>query len=308
MKCWKPLKKGDIVDVIAPGYAVEPDRLQAGLKVLEGWGLIPRCPDDLIRAYYFHAQTDEKRLEYTLKAFAAKDSRAVWCVRGGYGSNRLVPALLKKKAPAQAKLFVGISDVTTLHLLLNQNWKWSSLHGPLLDRLGTATLPSEYSEEARAIAFGEEREVVFEGLEPMNAGAMKKKKIEGSIAGGNLTVLQSALGTKLSPKLNGKILFLEDIGERGYRVDRMLEQFRQAGLFEKCAGVVFGHFLGGDEPNKGGEPYSYIPFALERFAETVKIPVWKNLEAGHGERQRALPLGTPAVIQNGRLRVSSGVV
>jgi len=306
MKSWKPLKKGDVVDVIAPGYAVEPERLAAGLRVLESWGLQPRCPDDLVRAFYFHAQTDAKRLEYTLRAFAAKDSRAVWCVRGGYGSNRLVPALMKKKAPAQPKLFVGISDVTTLHLFVNQNWKWSSLHGPLLDRLGTATLPPEYSEEARAIAFGEEREVVFEGLEPMNAKAIKTKRVEGAVVGGNLTVLQSALGTKLSPKLAGRILFLEDIGERGYRVDRMLEQFRQAGLFEKCEAVVLGHFLGGDEPNKGGDPFSYIPFALERFAESIKIPVWKNLEAGHGERQRALPFGTDAVISKNSLRVSSG--
>lgn len=305
MKSWKPLKKGDVVDVIAPGYAVEPARLQAGLQALEKWGLRPRCPDDLIRAFYFHAQTDEKRLEFTLRAFAAKDSRAVWCVRGGYGSNRLVPALLKKQAPAAPKLFVGISDVTTLHLLLNQNWKWPSLHGPLLDRLGAATLPPEYAEEARAIAFGELRELVFEGLEPLNAPALKKKKIEGPIVGGNLTVLQSALGTRLSPKLGGKILFLEDIGERGYRVDRMLEQFKQAGLFEKCAAVVFGHFLGGDEPHLNGE--SYISFALERFAEGIKVPVWKNLEAGHGDRQRALPLGTAATLQKNSLRVSSGV-
>jgi muramoyltetrapeptide carboxypeptidase len=303
---WKPLQKGDLVDLIAPGYAVEPDKVQSGVRALEAWGLRVRSPEELIRPFYFHAQTDEKRLAFTQKAFFAKDSAAVWSVRGGYGSNRLIPGLLKKKAPARAKLFVGISDVTTLHLLLNQNWKWPSLHGPLLDRLGSGTLPPEFSEECRALVFGELREARFAGLEPMNAAAMKRKKIEGRVVGGNLTVLQSALSTRIQPKLKDRILFLEDIGERGYRIDRMLEQFKQAGLFEKCAAVVFGHFLGGQEPNLDGA--SYIPFALERFAEQIQVPVWQGLPVGHGEHQRALPLGTPAVLQKNTLTVASGAL
>ena len=117
--------------------------------------------------------------------------------------------------------------------------------------------------------------------------------------------MQSAIATKIEPKLEGKILFLEDTGERGYRVDRMLEQFKQAGLFKKCEAIVLGPFLGGYEPQK--DKFSYIPFALQSFADGINIPVWREIEVGHGEKQRCLPLGTKAILQNKTLRVQSGV-
>ena len=306
MRSWKPLQKGDLVDLLAPGYPVEKERIEAGVHILKTWGLRVRQAPDLIKPFHFHAQTDEKRLASLLKILAARDSQAAWCVRGGYGSNRLIPGLLKNRVIQVPKIFIGISDVTSLHLFLNQKWKWKTLHGPLLDRLGAGTLPPEYLEELRSLLFGESKEVLFEDLQPMNKSALKKQKITGIVTGGNLTVLQSALATKLQPRLDGKILFLEDTGERGYRVDRMLEQFKQAGLFHKCAAVVFGPFLGGSEPRKEG--FSFIPFALERFAEGISVPVWQGIEVGHGERQRCLPLGSPATLQNKILRVHSGVV
>lgn len=304
MRGWKALRPGDLVDLIAPGYPVEEPRIQAGIQVLEDWGLRVRRPRGMIKTFRFHAQTDEKRLEFAREALLSPDSRAVWCVRGGYGSNRLIPGLLKLKPPREPKLFIGISDVTSLHLFLNQKWKWSTVHGPLLDRLGSGTLPARVQDECRALCFGSKREILFRGLKPMNEAARKGRSVRGEVRGGNLTVLHSALATPLEPRLEGKILFLEDIGERGYRVDRMLEQLRQAGTFRGCRGIVLGHFLGGLEP--GSDEATYVPFALARFAGLIGIPVWKGLEAGHGDRQRVLPLGTTAVISDGTLLVKAG--
>lgn len=301
---WQPLEKGDLVDLVAPGYAAHEDHLRQGIQVLESWGLRVRLPEDLIQPFEFHAHTDDKRFAFLDRALRARDSKAVWCVRGGYGANRLMPALLKKKAPAQAKMFIGISDNTTLHFLLNQKWKWASLHGPIVERLGTGTLPADFVEELRALVFGEQPEVRFADLQPMNKAAQKKSKIQAMVVGGNLTTMQSLIGTAVHPRLKDRILFLEDIGERGYRLDRMLEHFAQAGVFAGCKAVVLGHFIGGNEPGKAD--VSYVDFALRRFAQGMKIPVYQGLEVGHGERQRTLPFGTNATLFKNELLVNAG--
>lgn len=305
MKCWEFLKPGDLIDLVAPGYPADRVAVQKGIRVLESWGLRVRQPHDLIRPFYFHAQTDEKRFQFIDQALRAKDSKAVWCVRGGYGAGRLWPSLLSKKAPAKAKLFIGISDNSILHTLLNEKWKWTSVHGPIVERLGSEDLPQEIIEETRRLVFGELDEIVFSNLKPLNLVAEKKKKINGPVLGGNLATLQSLIGTKLQPKFKNSILFLEDVGERGYRLDRMLEQFKQANLLKSVQAVTFGHFTGGLEPT-GSEVKSYVEFAIERFAESINIPVFSGVEAGHGPRQRPVPLASEATILKGQLRIQAG--
>ncbi|MFN7730021.1 MAG: LD-carboxypeptidase [Bdellovibrio sp.] len=303
---WRSLKKGDLVDLVAPGYSAHEENLGKGILLLESWGLRVRRPQDLIVPFEFHAHTDAKRFEFLDRALRAKDSSAVWCVRGGYGANRLLPLLLKKKAPPQPKMFIGISDNTTLHFLLNQKWKWSTLHGPILERLGSGTLPVEFVEELRQLVFGELSEIVFADLEPLNKSALKKSKIQGAVLGGNLTTMQSLIGTALPPNIKDRILFLEDLGERGYRLDRMFEHFKQAQVLKGCKAIVFGHFLGGAEP---GQPEkSFVDFALKRFAEDIKIPVFRGVDVGHGERQRTMPFLTKASIFKNQLQVDAGHV
>ncbi len=137
-------------------------------------------------------------------------------------------------------------------------------------------------------------QTIFANLTPLNAAARRTQRISGRLTGGNLTVLQSTLGTALQRRPAG-ILFLEDIGERGYRIDRILEQLRQVGVLRKLKAIVFGTFLGGAELDGS----NFGPAVLERFAQSLSIPVLRGIDAGHGSYQRPLFLHSPSELHCG---------
>lgn len=305
------LKQGDIVDVIAPGFPCTPDAVEKAKKFLESKGFIPRIPKGIIEDHPLFSSADDKRIKMLVAALKAKDSKAIWCLRGGYGSNHLLPALrkLKKQKP---KMIIGISDITSLHGYLIQNWKWTGLHGPLLDRFGKGQVPKDIEDEMIQVVKGELSEVKFTDLKPLNKAARKKKKITAPIIGGNLKVVEGHLGTPDEIKFRKKIVFFEEIGERGYRVDRMLFHLSESGAFKNCEAVVLGTFIGGEEPKADPDSpvVNKVDWVLENWAAAQKFPVLKGLPCGHDTIQRVLPLGTKAVLETGNkneLRVSTGV-
>lgn len=322
------LRRGDIVDIVAPGFATTDAEVDAGVRFLESWGLVPRLPHDLFATDTIASNSDEKRLRHVAHALSAKDSRAVWCLRGGYGAIRLVPGLLKLKKPAHRKMLLGLSDVTTLQLWLQQKWGWSSLQAPLLDRLGRLVdekLAAEkkivpiaaHVEELKRVVFGDTTSVLYEGLRPLGGRVLLSKQqvkkshhIRGAMGGGNLVTFASAIGTAIHPKTDGQIVFFEDIGERGYRLDRLLEQMVQAKvLTAKTKAVVFGEFIGGSEPDGSDRG----PAVFERFAATWakdnRVPVFSGVAMGHGQNQRVVPLGARATLDlvSGSLEVETGI-
>ncbi|MDZ4084833.1 MAG: LD-carboxypeptidase [Bdellovibrionales bacterium] len=328
-KVWQALKKGDVVDVVAPGFRSTDAEVEAGVKFLEQWGLRPRLPKDLFGDDILSSNADLKRLRHLETALTSKSSRAIWCLRGGYGSIRLIPGLLKLKRPSMVKPLLGISDVTTLQLFLEMKWQWPSLQAPLLDRLGRVIDPSvamgrpipirEQIDELKQVVFGETEEVRHTGLTQLGKASQvksllsKKSKsgvVEGTVTGGNLLTFASANGTSIHPTTDGKILYFEDVGERGYRVDRWLVQLVQVGIIsKKTKAIVFGDFIEGDEKN--GK--SLVPGVIARFAETLAfemgIPVFTGLKSGHGVDQRIVPLCTAARLnlREGELLISTGV-
>lgn len=297
MKGWSKLKPGDLIDVVAPGSATSSEALEEATTMATRLGFKVRIPAGLMSAHPFHSQEDEIRFEFLKNALYAKDSKVVWCLRGGYGSNRLIPFLNKLKTPpTKAKLFIGYSDITTVHTFLQQKWKWITCHGPVFENLKSGRIKKEDLNELVAMLTGKIKTSQFQ-MKPLNAQALVMKKKKTVLTGGNLATLQSAIGTVISPKLSGKTLFLEDIGERGYRVDRLLEHFRQAKILNGCEAIVLGDFTGGEE--KDGADHTM--FALERFANSVKVPVFYGLPCGHGVVNKPLFLGAPAVIQGGEI-------
>lgn len=298
MKKWQALKSGDLIDIVAPGYACTWQELENGVRQLESWGFRVRYDEKILVPVSFHSNTDQERFRQLKKALFNQQSKAVWCLRGGYGSNRLLPMLEKLEKPKHAKLFVGLSDITSLHVFFNQKWNWVTIHGPLVDRIGKKLLSATDEKELRQLIQGESQAILFGQLQAMNQSALKIKSLTGKIIGGNLTVLQSSLGTPYSLKLKNKFLFLEDLGERGYRVDRMLEQLKQSGLLNQCLGVLLGDFTGGDEPNGENRVWE----AIDRFARQYSIPMWKGIQSGHGAIQRPLPLNVDArLTRDGKL-------
>jgi muramoyltetrapeptide carboxypeptidase len=290
VKNWIPLQPGDIIDLVAPGFPCKPETLEGALHFIRQWGFTPRLPERIFRKDILCASPDEVRFEHLSRALKAPDSKAVWCLRGGYGSIRLLPRLRQSRPPSQAKLFVGLSDITSLHVFLNQEWGWSTVHGPMIDRLGQNLTPSRFVREMFEFVTGTSTTIEFGGLRPLNAVARRAGRVQGAISGGNLITLQSTLATEFEWQTRGRILFFEDIGERGYRVDRVLEHFRQAGRLKGIRAVVFGDFTGGKDPDGKDR----VPAVLKRFAESLDVPVVKGVKCGHGPIQRPVPLGPSA--------------
>ncbi len=304
----RPLQPGDIVDVVAPASACTKLELKKGLAAIRLLGLIPRVPKDLFAPSLLFSNSDAQRLVQLKRAVCAPDSKLIWCVRGGYGAIRLMPEIERWKKPKTSKILLGYSDITTLHVHFNQKWKWPTLHGPLLDRLGRGALTPSEHKELFGLLFGRQESVEFGKLVAMNAPARKSRTIRALIVGGNMAVLQSALGTPSSLRPKNNILFFEDTGERPHRVDRMLTQFSQAGWFKDCRAIVLGHFLLNSAKDRRGL-WSDV---FARFAREAKIPLVSGLPIGHDPRQqRTLPLWTPAELHLGSkpsLTVHSGIL
>lgn len=291
---WPILKQNDTVDIIAP--ASHSPKLEDGINWVKSVGLIPRVPKDINKTDLFFAAPLEIQLEHFKQAIYS-DSKAIWCLRGGYGSMRLIPHLLKLRPPKRPKLFIGFSDITSLHLFLNQNWKWPTIHGRTISQMHPDFSQTPDRKFLTKVLFGEESQKIFKGLKPLNDPAKKSQTIKGSITGGNLRILQSSIGTSWELQAKGKILFIEDVAERGYSVDRMLEQMVQAKIIDKgLKAIVFGDFTEGSEKN--GKDLTNK--AIQRFAERVSYPVLKGLPAGHGKiLNYPIPFNTPVELDLG---------
>lgn len=293
MKAWPFLKSGDRVDIIAPASHGPRDRLERGARWLEEAGLTVHIPDRLIEPDLFFA-SDIKTQLLQFKDALVSDSKAIWCLRGGYGSMRLIPYLQKIKPPTKPKLFVGFSDATALHLFLQQEWKWPTLHARTISQLDPQSTAPDLG-LLKDFIFGKKTKLVYDGLKPHNAAAKKSGTIEAPLTGGNLKLLQSSIGTPWELKSTGRILFFEDVGERGYAIHRMLEQLRQAKLLKPKA-LVVGDITEGQE--KDGNDFTMS--AIQRFADEVDFPVFSGLPCGHHiERNSPLAFGIKASLKLG---------
>ena len=289
--CARP---GDAIDIVAPASACGREALAAGAAVLEEWGYRPRIPPDLFEGRGITAAPDPSRYRVLARALRQPDSRVIWCARGGYGSQRLLPRLARRAVPDRPKLLVGFSDVTALHVFINQHWGWPTLHAATLSDLGSGRLSQTALDELRAIVGGRTSRLTFR-LRPLNAAARHPRTVSGPLVGGNLKTIQSLVGTPWGLRPAGCILVVEDTGERGYAIDRMLVQLAQARLLRGVRALVFGQFTGGLEPDgrfTGTE-------VIARFAERLRVPALRGAPIGHGDTARAVPLGRPASIELG---------
>ena len=292
---WQPLCRGDIVDIVAPASASTKEGLEEAIGFVERWGLHPRWPADIFGPDELCANSDQKRFEHLKKALQAKDSQILWSLRGGWGSARLMPMLTTLKSTTPTKIFIGYSDMTTLHMFFNDAWKWPTLHSSMLYELSTEEGRQQESTELRKLLFGFTSSLEYKNLKPLNKLARQEKIIHAPIVGGNLTVLQSSLGTPWQVLPKGKILALEDVNEEAYRVDRMLFQLEQAGFFKDVCAIIFGSFTGGKEKNSS----LLWKVIKNRFAKEASVPILKDLPFGHAPQRRPLPLLTTAQLQLG---------
>lgn len=282
-----PLRPGDQVAIVAPASPVRfPDRLSAGLDLLTSWGLEPVRMPSLSATHGFLAGTDESRLADLHAAWVDPDIRGIVCARGGYGCQRLADALDMEAVRADPKVFVGFSDATALHLALGRRAGLVTFHGPTAewnpDRTGETAAASLRRALTDPTPLGA---LSGPALRSLHAG-----QASGPLVGGNLSMVSASVGTPDEPDTTGALLLLEDVGERPYRVDRMLRHLRRAGLVDRAAGLVFGEFVDCEETRPGRGSHS-LEAVLTEFAAEVAAPAVAGLPIGHGRGQLTVPLG-----------------
>ena len=278
------LRPGDLIRVVAPSGPIPPDDFDQGAAVLSARYQLRYDRVSLFRATGFTAGPDQVRLAELVAALRDPEARAVILGRGGYGLLRILAAIEPSLLRGAAKPIVGFSDGT---LLLAQAARagLASIHGPVVTQVGR--LGAEDHAALFAALEQPDARSLLSGLE-----ALVKGHAEGPLLGGNLEVFSRMLGTPYLPDLRGAILFFEDVGERPYRIDRLLTQLELAGVFQAAAGVVAGEFIGCDEPASSKVVFPPTSEVLRERLGRLRIPVALGAPIGHGRRNRALPYGT----------------
>ena len=275
----RPLQAGDRVQLAAASSALQGDaisRLEAGIVVLERWGLEVEPHRNLQRHWGYYAGTDPERLEDL-----QPNAPLVACMRGGWGSARL----LERPLAAEEHWLLGFSDVTSLLWARQAAGLPGGIHGPMVTTLGAE--PEWSQERLRALLFGE-------ALPPLQGTVWIPGQAEGPCLAGNLTVATHLLGTPHLPDLSGAILLFEDIGEAPYRIDRMLSHWRLSGALQQIAGLGFGSFSDceGDEDDARDPQHSFgLQAVLQERCGDLGIPVIAELPFGHRCGNAAIPIG-----------------
>lgn len=264
------VRPGDAVGVIAPAGAVDEDRLRDGLTALEAFGLRPRVGACALLRRGYLAGSDAGRLADLTAMLADREVRAVFCARGGYGTQRIIPAIDFAALRADPKPIVGYSDVTAL-LNAAVAVGVGAFHGPMVATdLARGLVPASTESFWTALSDPDARVAA-----PVPT-AIRPGRARGRLVGGCLSVLVTTLGTPFAVDTAGAVLFLEDIAEWPYRLDRMLLHLRQAGAFERVAGVVFGTLA----TCRGSHGLTPLDVVREAFAD-APFPVGFGLPSGH---------------------------
>jgi muramoyltetrapeptide carboxypeptidase len=294
----RALGAGGAVGVCAPGGPIEADALAPGLGWLESQGVDARCGPNLHRREGYLAGSDDERADDLLALVRDPEIDAILFARGGYGVGRLLPRLDPAVFAESRKLFIGYSDFTVFALWLQARAGLASIHGPMLERAGV-------SEQARARLIALAR---GEPVEPLEGKSMAPGRARGRLVGGNLRMITTTLGTPWEIDTDGAILFIEEVGEQPYAIDRSFVQLRDAGKLEAAAGVAIGRLVGCDSQRY---PEVSACDVLERaLLPEVRGPVVQGLPFGHVDDNRALGVGVEAELdgESGRLTLLEPVV
>jgi muramoyltetrapeptide carboxypeptidase len=291
------LKKGDIISIVAPAGPIESrDGLEGGTAALERMGFRVRFDDRIFQSSRYLAGNDPERAEELMQAFEDPSVSAIIALRGGYGCARLIPLLMDKRLRPYPKIFIGFSDLTTLHLYFHRNFGWITIQGPMAASPTLRNLTPQQEQHFLSLLTDPDYRptLSFPQLETWFPGT-----VEGTLTGGCLSLITASIGTAYEIETEGKILFLEDQGEAPYRLDRMLTHLHLAGKLQPLAGILLGNFQD-CEPTQGNYTSSEV---LREILADLKIPTIANFPAGHGQDNWAIPLGAKVHMDADKLSI-----
>ncbi len=312
MKIIKPkkLSKGDLIGIISP--ASTPDdisKIDSGVKYLEKLGYRVEVGKNVGKVHGYLAGTNEERLEDLHYMFKKKEVKAIMCVRGGYGSPRLLDKIDYKLIGNNPKIFVGYSDITALQMAFLEKTGLITFAGPMLavDFSGEV---SPYTEEIFwALVTSNKKLGKVDLPEDEKIFSLVKGTAKGRIVGGNLALISSLVGTEYLPSMKDKILFIEDIGELPYRIDRMLNQLRLAKMFKHLNGIILGAFIDCNEIDPAKRTLTLGEVVSDYFG-SLDVPVVYNFKHGHIKDNITIPFGTEFKINASRnyVEIAEGAV
>ena len=294
----KRLKKGDVIGIVTPGSYITKEELNDSIKNIEELGFKSVYSDKVLEMNGYFSSKDKVRADDLMRMFLRKDVNAILCARGGYGCSRILPLLDYEVIKNNPKILIGYSDVTALLLSITHITGLVTFHGPVgissFNELTTKYFNEvliEGKSKIKMLSAAEEN-----SDEPNEFYTISNGTATGLLAGGNLSVLVSLIGTEYDMDFQGKIIFLEEIGEEPYRIDRMLTQLIQSGKFKNVTGIALGVFSKCE--SKKIEPSFENSFTLREVLmdrlSGLGIPVAYGLSFGHIKNKFTIPLGIKA--------------
>ena len=292
------LQTGDTIGVVCPAGYMSFEKAQACINAFESWGYKLKIGKTLgSNSQNYFSGDDEERLSDFQQMLDNDEVKAVLCARGGYGIGRIIDKIDFKKFKKNPKWIIGFSDVTIFHSHIYANYKISSVHAPMASAFNNDEYKNEFVQSLKNVLEG--KKIKYEcALHEFN----KKGEAVGELIGGNLALLAHLTGTSSEIKTKGRILFLEDVGEYLYNIDRMLYQLKRNGKLEKLAGLIVGGFTDMKDTERpfGKNAYEIIQDVVKEY----DYPICFNFPVGHQKENCALKIGAGYKLKVGKSKVT----
>jgi muramoyltetrapeptide carboxypeptidase len=293
-----PINKGDTIGLVAPaGSLISKDNFTEGVQILEKEGFKVKFNHKLLNTRGYLAGSDQERADEFNKLWADPEIKAMVAARGGYGCLRMIDLIDMKQIRKYPKILIGFSDLTVLLNAIHKKTGLVTFHGPVV------TTISSIDKNSKSSFFNALAGKTPALIKPSKVKVLKDGKAKGVLMGGNLTTLVHMLGTPYEFPWNNTILFIEDIGESPYRLDRLFTHLYQAKRLQKIKGLILGTFTN-DDRKENGAMQRVVQKRIAELFDGCDIPIWINFPTGHSRRNLTLPIGTIVEMDSATVKFS----
>lgn len=291
------LQKGDTIGLVCPAGYMPVEKVSECIRVLnENWGFTTKVGNSIGRQYHYFSGTDEERLEDFQHMLDDENVKAILCARGGYGLSRIIDAIDFKRFRQNPKWIIGFSDITILHSHIYRNYYISSLHAPMANAFNADGYQNDFVRSLRNALEG--KKIKYQ-VQPHVFN--RKGQAIGELVGGNLALIAHLIGTRSDLKTKGRILFIEDVGEYLYNIDRMMYQLKRSRKLDKLAGLIVGGFTDMKDTER---PFGQTVHEIIRDAVAeYDYPVCFDFPVSHDEKNYALKIGVGYKLKVGKNKV-----